>query len=453
MKENAQYIKMTRTPVQGLIVKLSIPTIITMLITNIYNVADTAFVGTLGNSASGAVGIVFGFMSILQAIGFLFGQGGGSLASRKLGNREREEASRIASTAFYGALFFSIVTEIVCLCNLDSLVILLGSTETIAPYAQIYILCILFAAPCMVTSFTLNNILRYEGKAMLGLIGMMTGAVLNIAGDAILIFGFDLGIAGAGISTAVSQLVGFLVLLSMFACGRSECELSYKLVDIRGHFTEIVTVGFPSLLRQGLNSVTTVLLNSEAAVYGDAAVAAMSIVSRIVFFTFSIAIGIGQGFQPISSFNYGAGKYDRVISGYKYALIYSAGVLIVLSGILELYPEYFIRLCRDDEAVISIATRALRLQALAQLVLPFCMVSEMLFQSTGRKLAASILSACRSGIFFIPALIILAHYRHMAGIQEAQPLSCVLSVIPIAILVNSYMRKLRKMSTNDNASQ
>lgn len=443
-KEASQYEKMTQTPVQKLIVTLSIPTIISMLVSNIYNLVDTAFVGKLGNSASGAVGVVFGFMAILQAIGFMFGQGSGSIISRNLGRKDSLEASRVASTAFFSALFLAFITEIICLVFLHPLVMMLGSTDTIAPYAETYIFYILLASPFLVTSLTLNNILRYEGKAVLGMIGLMTGAVLNICGDAILMFGFNMGIKGAGVSTAVSQTVSFMILLSMFLRGKTSCEISIRYFRLKKEFLDIITTGFPSLLRQGLNSLTTVLLNMEAAVYGDAAVAAMSIVSRIIFFTFSIAIGIGQGFQPVSGFNYGAGRYDRVKKGYCFTIALAEVLLIILGFVLLISPEDLIRIFRDDAEVIEIGTRALMLNGVAQLVLPFCMVTEMLFQSTGKKLAATILSGSRNGIFFIPILLILAHTRGLAGIQEAQPLAHFISVIPAIIFAVIFFKKLPK---------
>ena len=456
--KQTQYERMTQTPIPKLLVQLSIPTIISMMVSNIYNLVDTAFVGTLGTSASGAVGVVFGFMAILQAVGFLFGQGSGSILSRELGSQDEERASETASTGFFGAFLVSIVVAVVCFIFLDPLVYGLGSTETIAPYAKTYITYILIAAPFTVTSFTLNNILRFEGKAFLGMIGMMTGAVLNICGDAILMKVFDLGIAGAGLSTAISQIVGFGILLSMFLRKKTQCRLSIFRVTKRWKLVgDIILTGMPSMLRQGLNSLATVLLNTEAAIYGtafrdaaygDAAIAAMSIVSRIVFFVFSIALGIGQGSQPISGFNYGAGKYSRVREGFRTTLVVAESVIVVLTIGVLWQSGNLIQLFRDDPDVIEIGTRALRLQSIAQIFLPFCMVTEMQLQSTGQKLSASLLSAMRSGIFFIPALLILARLRGVPGIEEAQPLAFLLSVIPALFYVMWFFKRLPKEDRN-----
>ena len=442
-KSMSQFDKMTKTPVSRLIIKLSIPAIISMMVTNVYNLVDTAFVGQLGNSASGAVGIVFGFMAVLQAIGFMFGNGSGSIISRLLGAKNTEQASKIASTGFFFTLLFGAVVAIISAFVLKPLVMLLGSTETISPYAQTYISYILAAAPFITASFTMNNLLRYEGKATLGMIGLIVGAVLNIAGDPILMFGLNMGIAGAGLSTCISQIIGFFVLLSMFLLHKTQCRLSVKLI-VPKFLPEIIGTGLPSLLRQGLNSLSTVVLNNCAAVYGDAAVAAMSIVSRVIFFTFSFALGVGQGFQPVCGFNYGAKKYDRLKTAFYFSVMLAEIIVVVMSVGLILFPGEIVRIFRDDNTVMEIGSRALVLQGIAQLFLPFCMITEMALQSVGKKLGASVLSTLRNGLFFIPLLLILSNVRGLSGIQEAQPLAVTLAVIPSAILAVRFFRELPK---------
>lgn len=453
-----QYDKMTKTPIPRLIITLSVPTVVSMLVTNIYNLVDTAFVGKLGNSASGAVGVVFGFMAIIQAFGFMFGQGSGSIISRALGKHDTENASVHASLGFAGSFLCGLLITVICFNFLDRIIFLLGSTETIAPFAKTYITYILIAAPFMSSSLTLNNILRYEGRAALGMIGLMTGAVLNMICDPILMFVLDMGIAGAGLSTALSQIVSWCILVGMFFSGRTDTKLKIEYLKKGSIFMlfNIIATGFPSLLRQGLNSITTVLLNSCCAVYGDAAVAAMSIVTRVIFFAFSIALGIGQGFQPVSGFNYGAGKYARLKKAFLFTIIISESIIIVGCTLLIALSGEIIGIFRDDAEVIDIGVRALRLQALAHLVLPPCMVIEMLFQSTGKRLGASVLSSLRSGLFFIPALLILAHYRGLAGIQEAQPVSLLLSLpitIPFGIVFFRRLPKEDKPEAPENAEQ
>ncbi len=444
-KQAAQYKKMTETPISKLIITLSIPTIINMLVTNIYNLVDTAFVGRLGNSASGAVGIVFGYMAIVQAMGFMFGQGGGSIVSRLLGAKDTGNASKNASTAFFCALFSGLVIAILSCIFLDPLVILLGSTETIAPYAKDYIVYILIAAPFMCASFTLNNVLRYEGKAAIGMIGLLTGSILNMVGDPILMFGLDMGVAGAGLSTCVSQMISFFILLSMFLTGRTTSKLSIRnFVPKSSVILTICATGLPSLLRQGLGSAATIVLNSKAGIYGDEAVAAMSIVSRISFFIFSIALGVGQGFQPVSAFNYGARKYGRVRKGFRFTLTTGMGLMSIALVAVLIGSGSVIAIFRDDPKVIEIGTRALRLHCLSLLFLPLSMVTEMLFQSTGYSAGASVLSSLRSGVFFIPALLILSELRGLYGIQEAQPLAYLLTFFVALFMSMRYMKKMPK---------
>lgn len=438
--------KLADTPIPKLIVTLSIPSIVSMLVTNIYNLVDTAFVGRLGTSASGAVGIVFGFMAIIQAVGFMFGQGAGSIISRSLGQNDKEKADIHATAGFFGSFLFGLLITALGFIFLDEIVMFLGSTDTIFPYAKTYISYILIASPFMSSSLTLNNILRYEGKANLGMIGLMTGAILNMIGDPIFMFAMGMGISGAGLSTALSQLVSWVILLMMFILKKSSSTISFKNLKKAGGmvYLNIMTTGFPSMLRQALNSLTTVLLNSQCAVYGDAAVAGMSIVSRIIFFAFSIALGVGQGFQPVSAYNYGAGKYDRVRKGFRFTCLVSEAIVVVGCTLLFIFASELVGLFRDDIDVINVGTRALRLQSIAYLVLPPCMTTEMLYQSTGRRIGAAILTALRSGLLFIPALLILANLRGLSGIQEALPVSLILSAPVTVIFAIYFFRKLPK---------
>lgn len=444
-QKQSQYDKMIKTPIPKLVVTLAIPTILSMMITSVYNMADTAFVGQLGNSASGAVGVVFGFMAVIQAVGFMFGQGAGSMIAMQLGKQDGDSAGAAASTGFFVALLTGILISVLGFLFLDPLVFFLGSTETIAPYAKTYMIFILLSAPFMVVCFVMNNILRYEGKAALGMIGLMTGGVLNIICDPIFMFGFRLGIAGAGLSTALSQCVSFCILLSMFLRGKTVTKLSVKRIMWNPlRILNLMATGLPSFLRQGLNSIATVLLNTQAALYGDAAVAAMSIVSRIAMFVLSIAIGVGQGFQPVSGFNYGAGKYRRVRRAYCFTFLLSEILIAVIAAGVMIFSGSMIQLFRDDAEVITIGIRALRLQCVSLLFVPFSMVTEMQLQSTGKKLGASTLSALRSGVFFIPALVIMARFRGLAGIQEAQPLAAVLSFLPAIFFAAWFFSHLPK---------
>ena len=443
--QKKQFGKMTTEPVGKLLFTLSVPTIISMMVTNIYNLVDTAFVGTLGTSESGATGIVFGYMAILQAVAFMCGQGAGSIMSRKLGARDIEEATKYSSTGFFLSFVLGLVMAVLSLVFMKPLLYLLGSTETIAPYAGTYIFYILLSAPFFTSSLTMNNLFRYEGKAKFGTIGLMIGAVINIFGDIILMFGLKLGIAGAGISTAVSQIISFSILLSMFLRRKTQTWISIKYVA-RDWKTvwNIIATGFPSLLRQALNSIAAVLLNKTAGVYGDETVAAMSIVSRISFFPMAVAIGIGQGFQPISSFNFGANKKNRVRKAFWTALAGEECVLTLISVPIYIFAGTLVQQLRDDPQVIELGIRALRLMCVGQLFVPLTMMVEMGFQSIGEKMLASFGSCLRSGFLFIPTLLILKRARGMSGVQEAQPLSFVLTFIVCLFLCRIYLKRVKE---------
>ncbi len=442
-KQSQHFERMTTAEVTPLIVRLSVPSILTMLVTNVYNLADTAFVGRLGTSASGAVGIVFAYMSIIQALGFMFGQGAGSILSRALGARDQEYADRTASTCFFCSLGFGLLLALFSRILIDPLILVLGSTGTIAPYAKIYISYILLAAPFMTASFTMNQILRYEGKSALGMIGMMTGGILNIIGDPILMFRFRMGIAGAGLSTCLSQIIGFGILLWMFLGGRSLSRISprYFSCDSK-HILDIMATGLPSTLRQAMLSISAMMMNSCSAVYGDAAVAAMSIVSRIVNFAFSIAVGVGQGFQPVCAFNYGAARYSRVRKAYRATVKMGYIMLGIMVAGLLVRAGSLIGIFRDDPDVIGIGTPALKIQAISLLALPMTMTTEMLYQSTGRKWGASVLSLLRCGILFIPTLLIMAKLRGLAGIGESKAISFVLSIFPAWYFRRRFFREM-----------
>lgn len=419
---------MTETPVSSLIIKLGIPTTVSMLVTNIYNMADTYFVGTLGTSASGAVGVVFGLMAIIQACGFTFGHGAGSIISRRLGARDKATADAVASVSFFCCLLCGLIITVAGMLFSTPFLKLLGSTDTILPFAKDYALWIFLAAPVTMTSFVLNNILRYEGKASLAMIGLTTGGILNIFGDWLLINVFDMGISGAGISTAVSQCISFFILLSMFLRGKTQSQISLcKFKAGLPQLRNVIATGFPSLMRQGLSSVSTMLLNNLAGLYGDAAVAGMTIVNRICFFVFAVGLGIGQGYQPVCAFNYGAGKYRRVKKGFLFTLGIGELFLSVLAVIGLLCSDFLVGIFRDDPQVIAVGSFALKAQLLALFFQPLSICSNMTFQSVGKNKPATFLSMLRSGLVFIPVILILSNWIGLTGIQIAQTVTDVIT--------------------------
>lgn len=439
----SHYQVMTKTPIPSLIVKLGIPTTVTMLITNIYNLADTAFVGRLGTSESGAVGVVFGLMAIIQAFAYMFGQGAGSIAARALGRQDYEAANRFSSTAVFSSAGVGLLIAVFGLCFKSRLAILLGSTPTIAPYAKAYMTYILLAAPFMSASLTMNNVLRYEGHASFAMIGLTTGGILNIILDPILMFKLNMGVAGAGCATAISQFISFSILSFMFISGKSSIKLSIKSYTRSFRdLWEILTTGAPSLVRQGLTSVTTMMLNTYAGAYGDAAVSAMSIVNRVTMFVFAVSLGMGQGFQPVAAFNYGAGKFTRVKKSIYFTIILSEIMLCIIGGACLIFAGNLVQLFRDDPKVIEIGTYALRLRCYALVVMPISVVSEMAHQCTGQRARAFILSVFKNGLVLIPLLYLLSHTLGLVGIQWSQPLADMLTLVLNLPFMLIYIRHL-----------
>ena len=447
-----QFEKMTKTPVPKLILGLAAPTILSMLITSIYNLADTFFVGQLSTSASGAVGVVSSLMAIIQALGFMLGHGAGGIISRSLGNQDTHAATKFASTSFFTALVFGIVLAGVGLSTLPGFMMLLGSTDTILPHACAYARPILIAAPLMMSSLVMNNILRYEGKASFAMIGLVTGGVLNILLDPIFIFGFGMGTGGAGVATALSQSIGFCILLSMFLRGRTVSQFRItKVTRSARDFGLIFFNGAPSFGRQGLNSIGSMLLNVAARSYGDAAVAGMSIVSRIFQFLLSVAIGVGQGLQPVAAFNYGARRFARVRQAAIFTLSTAFCFVTVLNILCWFNAEPLIRLFRDDPAVTAVALPALRYQCIAMFFQPVIIVTNMMFQSIGKSGRATFLACCRQGVFFIPLILTLPRAFGLLGVEICQPIADVLTFFVTVPFLFPFLRQLVRMDEADAA--
>ena len=446
-----QFRRMTETPIPQLVLSLAAPTILSMLITSIYNLADTFFVGQISTSASGAVGVVSSLMAIIQALGFMLGHGAGTIISRSLGSRDTTAATRFASTSFFAALVFGVVLAVAGLGTLPHFMMLLGSTETILPHACAYARPILIAAPLMISSLVMNNILRYEGKASFAMIGLVTGGLLNIALDPLFIFGLGMGTAGAGLATALSQTISFCILLSMFLRGKTVSQFRLSAVTREARdFGRILLGGAPSFGRQGLNSIGGMLLNLAARSYGDAAVAGMSIVSRIFMFIISVAIGVGQGLQPVASFNYGARKYRRVRQAAIFTIEAAFCMLVVLVGLCWVNGDALIRLFRDDPAVTAVALPAFHYQCLAMLLHPIIVVANMTFQSVGASGRATFLACCRQGVFFIPLILILPRTHGLFGVEICQPIADVLTFLVSLPFLLAFLQQLGRM---DDAEQ
>lgn len=448
MDREQKFKYMTEEPIPRLVCSLAVPTIISMLITSFYNMVDTFFVGRINTSATAAVGVVFSLMAIIQAIGFFFGHGSGNYISRQLGAQNTEEASKMASIGFFSALIAGAVLAGCGLIFIKPLALLLGSTETILPYAVDYLKYILIGAPYMTASLVLNNQLRFQGNAMYGMIGIVVGAVINIVLDPVLIFVCRMGISGAALATIISQFISFIILLWVSQSGPG-IHISWKNVRFDAYFLkEIVRGGFPSLCRQGLGSVATIALNMAAGVYGDAAIAGMSIVSRITMFAYSALIGFGQGFQPVCGFNYGAKLYDRVREAFYFCLKTSAGFLILLSIAGYIGAPQLVELFRKgDPEVTAVGIAALRFSCISFSLSGGVVMSNMFLQSIGMAVRASIVAAARQGLFFLPLIFILPSILGLRGVEMCQMVSDILTFLlamPLSISV------LKKMGTESD---
>ena len=438
---------MTETPVKKLVCKLAVPTIISMLVTSFYNMADTFFVGRIGTSASAAVGVVFSLMAIIQATGFFFGHGSGNFISRALGRHDNETAGRMAATGFFSALITGTVIMVLGLTFLEPLARLLGSTETILPYAMDYMRIILIGAPYMCASLVLNNQLRFQGNAVYGMVGITSGAVLNIALDPLLIFVFDMGIAGAALATIISQFVGFILLLIGTHRGDAIAIRLRNFKPSRMLYKEILRGGAPSLLRQGLGSVATISLNFSAGIYGDAAIAGMSIVTRIMQFAYSCLIGFGQGFQPVCGFNYGAKKYDRVCESMRFTVgttvLYSAAVW----ALAMLIPSPFIRIFSSEPEIIAAGVPALRLYFCLFVFMALQMSSQALIVSLGRSKQAIFFSLFRKAIINAPLTVILPSFMGVSGVFAAEAVSQLLG--GLASSITMYFTVYRRLKRSE----
>lgn len=439
---------MTETPVRPLVCQLAIPTIISMLVTSFYNMADTFFVGRIGTSASAAVGVVFPLMAAIQAVGFFFGHGSGNYISRALGSQDTDSAEKMAATGFFSALIGGAVIMVLGLILLNPLAMWLGSTETILPYAVDYMRIILIGAPYMTASLVLNNQLRFQGNAMYGMVGITAGAILNIALDPLLIFACGMGIAGAALATILSQLVGFALLWIGTRRGGTIPIRPRNFRPKWQYFRIILNGGAPSLLRQGLGSVATICLNHAAGVYGDVAIAGMSIVTRIMQFAYSCLIGFGQGFQPVCGFNYGAKKYGRVKEAFWFCVRLSTVVLIVLAVVGYIFAPSIVAVFRDDPEVISVGTVALRMQCLSFPLAAWLVMCNMMSQTIGKAIRASFLAMSRQGLFFIPLVLLLPQFMGLFGVEIAQAVS---DVISFAVAIPLQVSLLQEMTREERS--
>ena len=452
---NAKFVKMTTQPVKQLVLRLAGPTIASMLISSLYNMADTFFVGRMGTFATAGVGLIFPLMTVMQAFGFFFGQGSGNYVSRALGANKTEDAEKMAATGFFCALLMG--TLILLLGQLFSGPVLgaLGAdpsrvAQQTVDHARAYYVTLLFGAPFVLASCVLNNQMRFQGNAFFSMIGLVSGAVLNIGLDPLFIFAFRMGVKGAAAATAMSQCFSFCVLY-LGTLRSDTLKIKLKNLTPSGHYLKnIVAGGLPSLLRQGLGSVATLCLNAAAAAavplsQADAAIAAFSVVSRVMFFVFSALLGFGQGFQPVCGYNWGARKFDRVREAYLFCIKIGVTFLLLISTCTFLFAGPIVSLFRDDAEVIRMGTVAMRCQSCSLPLMAVVAMSNMLFQTTGKAVRATILAIARQGMVFIPCVLLLPRVIDPAiwGAYLAPPIADVitfLTAVPMAVHILKRFR-------------
>ncbi|WP_126029812.1 MATE family efflux transporter [Bifidobacterium callimiconis] len=435
---DAKYRQMTGSPIRPLILRLCLPAVISNLVTTAYNLTDTFFIGQLGTSQSGAIGIAFSIMTVLQAIGFFFGNGAGNSMSRELGKRNDDRAARLLAVGFAGSVLCGLTVAIIGLLTLHPLVMMLGSTTTIAPYAVQYLTPILMAAPCVCGSFSLNGLLRYQGQSAFGMIGLVTGALLNFLLAPLFIFVLHMGIFGAGLATGICQTVSFVILTTM---SRKFGVIRLSLRNCRPDvllLREIAGGGLPSLVRQSAGSIATTCVNIAANPFGDAAIAGMAIVMRIMLGANSIIIGLGQGFQPVCGYNYGAGKYDRVRQAYWFCVKLATGVLLALAVLIWSFAPQLVEIFRSDPAVVAVGVAALHFQCVTVVTNGVNMMGNMMSQTLGKTGIASFLAVCRTGLFLAPAVLILPHFLGVLGVEMAQSVSDILT-FAVTIPIQRYI--------------
>lgn len=442
--------EMLERPVGSLIATLAAPSIFANVVTTIYNLADTFFVGQMGvTSASAAVGVAFVTSTVIQAMAFYFAQGTGNPMSRYLGAGDTRRATEFVNTGLAATICFGALITVVGHLFLNQLCIIGGATETIMPYARTYISIILFGAPFIASGFLMNMQLRFQGESFYSMLCMVAGAVLNTILTPLFIFPCGLGIAGSALATVISEAVSFFLLLyEMSKAGITPLGLRYVRLPDAAMLREINNGGVPSFARQVMLGVATSLLNNAAAPFGDAAIAGIAVVQRITSVGNFFQIGIGQGFQPIVGYNYGAKRFSRIREAYFTAVKASFVSVAAIGVVTFLFAPQLIAIFRDDPDVVAFATLTLRIESVT---LPFtgvAMATNFLLQTTGKMWRATFLGACRLGLVLGPVVLVLPPLLGMLGVQLAQPVTDIITTLIALPMAARILRELRTLESD-----
>ena len=457
-RQEARRNMMLNEPVSRIIPKMAIPTIIAFLINNIYSLADTCFVSSLGTEATAAVSVNGSLDQLIMMAGSMLAVGAASYISRLLGAGEDKKASRVLSSAFFIAMGLGLLLTIFGSIFMVPMVRLLGATPTCEKYSVEYATYVLLAAPFMAGNFVLNQSLRSEGSATLSMIGMGFGGILNCALDPIFIFGLDMGVAGASLATAISKWVSFGILIYPYLAKRSLLKLSIRnFRPSKDIMFNIISVGSSSLFRSGLAVISAILLNAMAGNYGDSVLAGIGVTNRIMMFPFSIILGFGNGFQPVAGFNWGARRYDRVTKAYNFASLMAFGGSAVMAILMAVFAnELIVIFAGEDAAMQQIGALCIRLQCVALPIHAWVAVVNMLCAGLGNAFGASLLATARQGTCFLPILHLMAFLFKENGLASVQAVADVLTLalaIPLAVFMLKKIKKAQADLDAEKAAQ
>ena len=447
------------TSIPKALLAMGIPTMIGMLVNAFYNLVDAYFVGGLGESQMGAISVVYPLGQVVVGLGLLFGNGAASYISRLLGRGDKENANKVASTALYSSVSVGAVIIIISMVFLHPILKLLGATDSILPFAATYASVYIVSCIFNVFNVTMNNIVTSEGAAKTTMCALLTGAVLNIALDPLFIYVFDLGVAGAAIATAISQVVSTCVYQIYIL--RKKSVFHFRVKDCtytKETMSEIFKIGIPTLVFQILTSVSISLINNAAGDYGDSAIAGMGVVTRLISMGSLSVFGFIKGFQPIAGYSYGAKKFDRLREAIKTSILWSTVFCVIFGVILALFPAAIVsRFTKGDAEMIRIGAASLRANGISIMLFGFYTVYSSLFLALGKGREGFILGACRQGICFIPVILLLPIVWGLNGIMYAQPIADVLSAvitvfmaIPLHKKLNEMQKQTAAISTNNN---
>lgn len=437
-------------PISKALLAMGIPTMIGMLINALYNLVDAYFVGGLGESQMGAISVVYPLGQVVVGLGVLFGNGAASYISRLLGQRNKKQANKVSSTALYSSLTVGVVIILLSVIFLRPILKVLGATESIMPYAVTYASIYIVSCIFNVFNVTMNNIVTSEGAAKTTMCALLIGTVLNIGLDPLFIYTFHLGVAGAAIATAISQMVSTIVYLvyifrkkSVFQFRIKDCTFSKEI------FSEIFKIGVPTLVFQLLTSISISLINNAAGDYGDAAIAGMGVVTRLISMGSLTVFGFIKGFQPIAGYSYGAREFDRLRSAIKTSILWSTIFCVAAGLLLTLFSTTIVsQFTASNSEMIHIGASSLRINGITFMLFGFYTVYSSLFLALGKGMAGFILGACRQGICFIPVILILPSVWGLNGILYAQPIADVLSAVITVFMAIPLHRSLNISERN-----